>query len=196
MSDALDALLTQLSSGDDAAVEQVFRAYEPYLRTVVRRQLSPQLRAKFDSIDVVQSVWGDVLQGFRKGGMKFATAAHLKAFLVKATRNRFIDRVRQQRGAMQLEQPIGDAQRNSLPSSPRPRASQEAVAGELWERLLVRCPAEHRAILELRRDGFTLLEIAERTGLHEGSVRRILRNLAAELAAADAAAGEQAEARP
>jgi RNA polymerase sigma-70 factor (ECF subfamily) len=181
MADSLESLLDQLNSGDDAAVEEVFRSYEPYLRTVVRRQLSPQLRAKFDSIDVVQSVWGDVLKGFREGGMRFASVAHLRAFLVKAARNRFIDRVRQQRTAARLEQPLRETDRDALPSSPSPRASELAVAGELWDRLLARCPAEHRDILSLRRQGCTLVEIAQRTGLHEGSVRRILRNLARQL---------------
>ena len=36
----VDRLLEQLNSGDTAAAEQVFRTYEPYLRMMVRRQLS------------------------------------------------------------------------------------------------------------------------------------------------------------
>src|SRR6516164_6025286 len=96
----LDLLLDQLCRGDAAAAEKVFRVYEPYLRLVVRRQLSPGLRAKFDSIDVVQSVWADVLDGFRAAGWRFTDVNHLRAFLVKATRNRFIDRVRQHQKAV------------------------------------------------------------------------------------------------
>ncbi len=57
-----------------------------------------------------------------------------------------------------------------------------ASAGDLWERMLALTPPEHRPILRLRREGLQLAEIAERTGLHEGSVRRILRRLARELA--------------
>ena len=41
---------------------------------------------------------------------------------------------------------------------------------------------EHHPVLVLRREGWPLAEIAARTGLHEGSVRRILRRLARELA--------------
>src|SRR5947208_6668606 len=94
-SKSLDLLLEKLCSGDGAAAEQVFLAYEPYLRKVVRRQLPPRLRAKFDSVDVVQSVWADVLHGFREAGWRFADRDHLRAFLVKVTRHRFIDRYRQ-----------------------------------------------------------------------------------------------------
>ena len=73
----LDRLLDQLNGGDAAAAEQVFRTYEPYLRMMVRRQLRPPLRAKFDSMDVVQSVWADVLEGMRDraAGWHFADRA-------------------------------------------------------------------------------------------------------------------------
>src|SRR5437016_13541291 len=99
----LDDLLEQLCHGDVAAAEQVFVTYEPYLRKVVRRQLPARLRAKFDSIDVVQSIWADVLTGFREAGWHFPSVAHLRAFLVKATRNRFLDRVRQHDAALAPE---------------------------------------------------------------------------------------------
>src|SRR5688572_11680004 len=106
---SLDALLEKLNCGDDFAAERAFVAYEPYLRKVVRRLLPAELRAKFDSIDVVQSVYGDVLSAFRAGGMRFGTVGQLRAFLIRATRNRFIDRVRQHQTAARLERPLGDA---------------------------------------------------------------------------------------
>ena len=179
---SLEALLERLNSGDDTAAEQVFVAYEPFLRRVVRRMLPGTLRPKFDSIDVVQSVWGDVLSGFRGGELQFHSAAQLRAFLVKATHNRFIDRVRQHRTAARLERPLGVASADSHPPARVPRASEVAQATELWERLLAACAAEHRPILQLRRDGFSLNEIAARTSLHEGSVRRILRGLSVKFA--------------
>ncbi|MEO6437522.1 MAG: RNA polymerase sigma factor [Tepidisphaeraceae bacterium] len=180
--DSLDALLDKLNSGDDAAAEQAFVAYEPYLRKVVRRLLPAQLRSKFDSIDVVQSVYGDVLVAFRAGGMRFGTAAQLRAFLIKATRNRFIDRVRQHQTAARLETPLGEATPNHLPSSARPRPSESAAAGELWEQLLALCPPKHHQLLHLRKGGATAAEIATQVGMHEGSVRRVLRDLAVRLA--------------
>ncbi len=187
--DSLDALLEKLNSGDDSAAEQVFITFEPYLRKVVRRLLPAQLRAKFDSVDVVQSVWGDVLDGFRGRDMRFASTAQLRSFLIKATRNRFIDRVRQHSTAARLEQPLGLTAPEHLPSSPLPHASELAEAAELWEQLLTLCPAEHHQILRMRRQGFTLEEIAEATNLHEGSVRRIIRNLALRLACESAVPG-------
>lgn len=179
--DPLESLLDKLCSGDDAAAEQVFLAYEPYLRLVVRRMLPSRLRPKFDSLDVVHSIWADLLHGFRDAGWRFADSAHLRAFLVKVTRNRFLDRVRKHRTAAKREQ--------SLDSSPEDEAaqvdatpSQQAQANDLWERMLALCPPAHRELLTLKRQGCSLDDIAARTGYHPSSVRRILYDLARRLA--------------
>lgn len=181
--DQLDALLAKLSSGDAGAAEEVFRSYEPYLRVVVRRLLPARLRPKFDSVDVVQSVWVDVVQGLRASQWEFRTPAELKAFLVKVTRNRFIDRIRQQKVALRHQQSLEEDGLAVTPV-PEPRPSEVVEANELWERMVAICPPAHRQLLELKRQGYALAEIAERTGLHESSVRRILYDLARKLAAA------------
>jgi RNA polymerase sigma-70 factor (ECF subfamily) len=182
MSEPLDNLLAQLCSGDMAAAEQVFLAYEPYLRKAISRHFPASLRARFDPDDIVQSIWADLLRGFREAGWRFIDADHLRGFLFVATRNRLIDRTRQHQKAVQREERINDRdQQQFLPSS-QPRPSEVAQAGDLWERILARCPPAHRPILALKRDGYSLADIAERTGLHPDSVRRILRTLAGQLA--------------
>ncbi len=178
----LQALLERLCHGDDQAAEQVFRTYEPYLRKVVRRQLPARLRAKFDSLDIVQSVWADVLDGFRRAGWRFEDADHLRAFLVKATRHRFIDRYRQHQRALERERPLAEGEGDGGPASPGPRPSEVARADDLWDKLLALCPPEHHDVLRMKRQGLEAPEIAARTGLHEDSVRRLLRQLARRLA--------------
>lgn len=176
----LDELLEKLHRGD-ASAEEAFRAYEPYLRMVVRRRLSPGMRRKFDSMDIVQSVWADLYAGFHEADWQFADAAQLRAFLVKVTRNRFLDRARQQERAVAREQSLA-----ALPMDVAPDAgatpSQEANAGELWERMLALCQPGHRELLDLKRQGYSLDEIAQQTGLHKSSVRRILYDLARRVA--------------
>ena len=55
-------LLDRLNRGEGEAVDVLVQVFTPYLRAVVRRQLSDKLRSKFDSSDVVQSVWVQVVQ--------------------------------------------------------------------------------------------------------------------------------------
>ncbi len=177
----LALLLEQLNSGNREAAEQVFRIYEPYLRMVVRRYLPGRLRVRFDSIDVVQSVWVQVLRGLRASRWHFADTARLQAFLVKITRRLLTSRFRHYHTGLERER-SGEAPLEVLPATAQPRPSEVAQASELWERMLALCPPEHHALLRLRRIGLPLAEVASRTGLHEGSVRRILRRLARRLA--------------
>jgi RNA polymerase sigma-70 factor (ECF subfamily) len=176
--DPLEALLEQMNQGDPAAAERVFLAYEPYLRKVVHRLLPAHLRRRFDSVDVVQSVWTDLLEKLRTTQWRFPDVAHLRAFLAQVTRNRFIDRVRQHEGSQAREK----ATCRSDGLSPAARPSEEAQAEELWKRMLDLCSPEQHEVLRLKRDGLRVEEIAARTGLHPGSIRRILRTLAERLA--------------
>ena len=178
MSGPLDGLLLKLNAGDPAAAEQVFLAFEPYLRMVIRRRLSQALRTKFDSSDIVQSVWADVVDGLRKSKWVFHDVDQLRAFLVKMTRNRFVDRLRQHRMALEREVAMPHQDIDALPATRASRASEDYYADELWRQMVDACPPAHYEVLNLKRNGATIAEIAERTHLHQGSVRRILYDIA------------------
>ncbi|HUY87120.1 MAG TPA: RNA polymerase sigma factor [Pirellulales bacterium] len=187
----LENLLQLLSNGDPAAIEQVFLNVAPGLRSLVRRRMSKALRSKFDSEDVVLSVWTDLLDGFRTGRWNFQTAAELRAFLITATRRRLIDRVRQHRRAIERERTLGGEEDALQVASGSAGPSAVARGNELWRQLQALCPPAHRELLSLKRQGLPLAEIAARTGLHASSVRRILYDLAKRLAAAQAPVSHQ-----
>ncbi|MFO0961154.1 MAG: sigma-70 family RNA polymerase sigma factor [Isosphaeraceae bacterium] len=174
-----DDLIAKLNRGDPEAIDRVLREYEPYLRMAVRRRLEGPLRTKFDSMDLVQSVWADVLSGLRKAQWNFEDRTQVRAFLLRVALNRLIDRRRRHRKALDKERPLAQV---SLPPSTRPRPSEYAQEKELWDNLFTACSPRHREILLLRRQGLSATEIGDRLGLHEGSVRRILYGLARQLA--------------
>lgn len=188
--DPLDDLLDKLCSGDPEAAREVFLAFETYLRKVVRRHLPAQLQGKLDSVDVVQSVWADLVHGFRTDGWRFSDANHLRNFLIKVTRNRLIDRYRRLHTSAERERPFAVEPGAESFAGRDPSPSQVVEADELWERMLALSPPEHHEILRMKRAGLPAPEIAARTGLHEDSIRRILRNLARHLAAAASGDGE------
>ncbi len=176
----LENLLASLREGEEAAAEKIYLAYEPYLRVVVRRQLSAAMRAYFDSADIVQSVWADLLVHFRKNGWRFANPTQLQAFLVQATQNRLIDRYRERRTAITREQSF-DVDGNDWLPSPTASPSELAGAEDFWRRIEEQCSESHLEILRLRRSGHTIAEIAESTGMHPSSVRRIIYDIAKRL---------------
>lgn len=178
----LDELLARLCSGDAEAATQVFVEYEPYLRKVVRRLLPLRLRRKFDSMDIVQSAWGDLLSGFRSSGWRFDNPSQLRAFLIKVTRNRFLDRVRQHDSALAHECGVARATLDQVAAFREETPSQQVQAADLWQRILHLCPDAYRPIVLLKRQGLSAHDIAATTGLHAGSIRRILRHLASRVA--------------
>ena len=187
--ESLDLWIERLNRGDAAAVERFFHAYEPYLRIAVRRRLGTRLRSKVDSADIVQSVFADVLGGLREGGWRFEGQPQLLAFLRQIAWRRIADRAAKYRPALEKEQGLGETHPDDLPRSTQPRPSEEAQGHEFWERVLRTCPPSHHEIVRMRRDGMRLEEIARRAGLHEGSVRRILYDLARRMSIARRGAG-------
>ncbi len=182
MNDSLDSLLVRLNAGDELAVKQMFLLFEPFMRMVIHRRINGSLRAKFDSADVVQSVWADFVAGMQKSKWTFENVEQLRAFLVKMTRNRFIDRLRKHRELLRREIKLPTENVDALPADRCPRVSENFYAEELWQQMIEACPSAHYELLSLRRQGASIAEIAERTNLHEGSVRRILYEIARRVA--------------
>ena len=176
-----DQLLDRLARGDVGVASDLHTAYAAYLRTVVRRQLSDRLRVRFDSADVIQSVWVHVIRQLTTAGWQVASEAQLRALLTVIARRRLVSRARTHARSL-AEENGGCALQEIHTPDTQPRPSEVAQAAELWERMMEICSPEHHGILLLRREGLPLAEIAARTGFHEGSVRRILRRLARELA--------------
>jgi DNA-directed RNA polymerase specialized sigma24 family protein len=106
----------------------------------------------------------------------------LRAFLIKATRHRFIDRLRQHDRILEHEHAMDGKDLEALSEGKQERASEVAQADEQWEQMLAICPKGLHGILQLRRQGKSLDEVAAITGFHKSSIRRILYKLASQLA--------------
>lgn len=176
-----EQLIARLNAGDSEAVTTLFEAYGPYLCMVVRRRLGPKLRTRVDSSDIVQSVFADVVTGLRQGNWHFNSPAELRAFLRRIAWRRLADRFEKHRKSLEHEQRLETIPPGAAPASSMPRASEVARGNELWDEMLRQCPDSHHEVVRLRLHGLKMSEIAERTGLHPGSVRRILYELARRL---------------
>ena len=181
-----DRLVDLLSRGDAETAERLFAAYAPYLRAIVRGHLAERFRSKFDTSDVVQSVWVQVVRKVREGTWRVGSEAELRGLLATITRRRLITQVRHHAAAADRERPLGEGVAGG-PSPDQPRPSEVAQADELWQRMLAVCPPESHDVLRLRRQGYSPAEIAAQTGMHAGSVRRILRRVARDVADLSAA---------
>jgi RNA polymerase sigma-70 factor (ECF subfamily) len=180
----LRGFLDRIRSGDDSAARELLTRYEAEVRLVVRRQLPRLLRSRFDSLDFLQSVWGDFFQRMKAGGAsqaEFEDSRHLVAFLARAAKNKVIDEYRRaasQKQDMHREEPLwvdGDRPRELEGHDDSP--SQVAQAHEVLERLRELMPRERQEILELKAEGLSSRDIGEKLGISERTVQRVIEDL-------------------
>lgn len=181
--DSIKPLLARFQSGDPSAAGELYAAFEPFLRGLVRRRMPSASQARFDSADIVQSAWATILEGLRRRHWQFPDEARIRAFLTRVILYRLYDRAESALKQTRRETDLGDLGESALGNEARP--SEHARANAIWQSLIDDCPPEHRPILELRRLGNSCEEIGAQMGLHAGSVRRILRQLARKVAFAD-----------
>ncbi|HEY3789591.1 MAG TPA: hypothetical protein VGL71_12095, partial [Urbifossiella sp.] len=133
-------LLAQLNRAPaeaSEAVDALYRAYTPYLRAIVRRNLSNQLQSKFDSMDVVQSVWVQVARQLGEEGWHIENEDQLRALLATIARRRVASRTRR---TDRLSGLPGDDEWDDVADGRRSRPSEVAQANELWDQMLRLCP--------------------------------------------------------
>jgi RNA polymerase sigma-70 factor (ECF subfamily) len=179
-----EALMQRVRAGCQEAAREVFDRYSDQVRVVVRHRLPPPLRAQYDSVDFVQSVWASFFDVSVRQ-YTFETPEDLVKFLARVAHNKVVDRVRQ-RGArkrdLSREQSFDDACGRDRPLADNltvrgPTPSQVAMASELEEHLLAGQPPELRRALEMLRQGHDRREVAAVLGLHPKLLQRVLREL-------------------
>jgi RNA polymerase sigma factor (sigma-70 family) len=182
-------LLTRIRQGDQNAARELLVHFESHVRRVVRRRLPVVMRSKFDSMDFVQSVWGEFFPKLTKGDLEFDSPHRLAKFLAIVAQGKVTNEYRRRFGkklAIHKEVAVGSSLFHMPNEAGEPTPSETVAAGENIEVILNGRPELHRKVLELRRDGFTFVEISAKLGIDERTARRIMHAIEEQLNLSDA----------
>jgi RNA polymerase sigma-70 factor (ECF subfamily) len=168
-------LLVRVRQGDEAAVAELVRSYEPELRRVAHARLGPVLRPYLDSMDLVQSIHRSLLVGLRQNRFDFATPEDLIALGVTMLRRKVARLWRK----LQAGPPRAiDAESILIQiggSSDDPvRAAQYH---DLVRRVLDGLHESDRRLIELRLQGCSTAEAARQLGVDSAVLRVRLQRL-------------------
>jgi RNA polymerase sigma factor (sigma-70 family) len=175
-------VLGRARAGDDSAIAALLGRFEAEVRTMVRVRLPRALRNQFDSMDFVQAVWQSVFAGKGEAVVPFADAGQFRGYLAGVARNKVFeehrrltrtkkyDLAREQR--LYVRKGERDVPLDLAGSDPTP--SETVQARDRLGQLTEGRPAEEAQIVELRRQGLTFGEIADRLEIGERSVRRVI----------------------
>lgn len=173
-------LMDEARRGSEDAAREIVRCFGDHVLLIVRRRLGRSLRRRHESADFTQNVWSSFfahlhdLQGIE-------TPEALAGFLTRMARNKVVSEVRRQletaKRSVDREESLQTYQ--ELPehfvNSRSP--SKLLMADEAWDRLMDSTSEQGRQILELRRRGMTLEEVAQHLDINERTVRRVLKRL-------------------
>ncbi|MBY0522203.1 MAG: sigma-70 family RNA polymerase sigma factor [Gemmataceae bacterium] len=180
---SFDELMRRLRAGDAAAAAQVFECFAQRLVGLARGRLGRlgrQVRRTIDPEDVLQSVFRSFFARQAAGQFQFDGWESLWGMLVLLTvrkcgrKARHLQAARRDlrrdaAGADDLEKPL---EWEGLAREPSP--AEAAALTDLVEELLRRSPESERPILLLSLEGYSQLEISDRVGCTERTVRRVL----------------------
>src|SRR5262249_31252054 len=169
------ALLARARRGDQAALTELVRQYEPKLRIVARVLLGPALRPYLDSMDLVQSVHRSLLIGLRRDKFDIATPEQLLALARTMVQRKVARHWRRLQRQQRLSG--GASPGGNLPpllmarSSPQDAPARAAEFNDQVEHLCRDLEASQRRMLELRLRGYSTAEIAQDLGIHPIALR-------------------------
>jgi RNA polymerase sigma-70 factor, ECF subfamily len=170
------ALLVELRNGDELAAAQLYQRYAHRLRALAEKNTGKDLANRFDSEDVIQSVFRSFFERARNGLYDVPTGGDLWPLLlvialqkVRAygTHHRAGCRdVRREQGSDDQETVRLASQRFKLEE---PQSLLELIAEETLELL----PALHRQVARWRLEGYDHQEIAKMAGRSKRTIERI-----------------------
>lgn len=167
-------LLAQARQGDQEALAQLSRQYEPKLRIVARVLLGPALRPYLDSTDLVQSVHRSLMLGLKRQQYEIAGPENLVALALTLVRRKVARKWRRMQRQQRFDR--GSAETGDLASllTSFSGADNPARTAELREQVAQICDnldETERRIFELRSQGYSTAEIACQLGLNGGALR-------------------------
>lgn len=173
--EGFEHLLARARAGDQAALEQLARQYEPKLRIVARVLLGPALRPYLDSMDLVQSVHRSLLAGLQDEKFDFSAPDNLLALALTMVRRKAARQwrhlQRQKRLEGRADEPGDLAGLLASLGSTAPGPEKTAQFNDQLRRLCDHLDQAERRILEMRLQGHTTAEIAEELGISHVALR-------------------------
>ncbi len=171
-------------SGDEDAARQLFDRYAEQLMLLARKRISHRLTSRIDAEDILQSVFRTFFHRAKQGQFHLEDPDDVCKLLARITVHKTFRQIafhkRAKRDPGQETGQSDDAQDMLLKLlAGEPTPEEAAAFVDELEHFLSQLKDEHRRILEMRMEGYSNVEIAERLGITDRKIRRIMEGVRA-----------------
>lgn len=184
-----DRLIKGLRLGDEEVVAEFFRSYGKPLQELADRHIAAGLRRRMGPESAALSACRTFLRRAQEGQFSLQGNEELWRLLCAITLSKVREQarfhLRQRRGiGREVELRSESDSRETLAfdqAAPEPGPDEAAAIAECFEQLFESLEEEERQMVELKLQDFNNLEIAERMGCSERTVRRLMGRVRARL---------------
>jgi RNA polymerase sigma-70 factor (ECF subfamily) len=176
------SLLHKWRAGDESAARQIYERYVNQLLDLARRRISQRLARRVDAEDIVQSVFRTFFDRAKAGQFQVEERDDLCKLLVRITLHKTLRQVAFHKAAkrdmtQEASQGPDDEDRllEVMDSVPTPEAACTFL--DELEHYLNRMPGQDQQIIDLRLQGYSNVEIAEKLGISDRKIRRLMERL-------------------
>lgn len=173
------SLLRLFQAGDQNAARELFERYVERLLALARRRISQRLASRVDPEDVVQSVFRTFFDRAKAGQFTIEDPHDVCKLLARITVHKTLRQVAYHKAAKRdpsletTQSPEGqDRLMELLDREPTPDDANAFM--DQLEHFLGQLRPQDREILELRMQGYNNLEIAEKLGVSDRKIRRLM----------------------
>jgi len=172
----LTSLMTRVRLGDADALEQLLHRYEKEVRLAARVLLGRPLRSLLDSTDLIQSVYGALLTGFREDKFSVTNQQQLIGLAITMVRHKVAHHWRRERrqqpfDRIEAAETEGVAVLRTVPSDSAADPARVAEYNDTVERVCSQLSETERHLVEMRLQGYSTAEVARRLGLNADVLR-------------------------
>ena len=182
-SDEID-LVRRLREGSDTAAREVFDRYVARLLGLAKRRIGARMNSRVDPEDVVQSVFRTFFSRMQDDQFQINAEDDLFKLLVQITVHKTLRQIAHHKAAKRdprQEAGQGSDAHEMLMQAIGTEPTPETVVTFMdhLEHFLWQLPEQDRQILEMRLQGFSTEEIADKLGTYDRKIRRVLERIRA-----------------
>jgi RNA polymerase sigma-70 factor (ECF subfamily) len=178
MSDDRD-LVKHFQEGSESAARDLFDKYCERLMKLARRRIGHKMASRFDPEDVVQSAFRTFFTRVRNDEFVFANEDDTFKLLVRITVRKTLRRIEhhsadKRNPAAEAGKPTDGSEQFAYIAAQEPTAEMEIALIDELEKFMTQFKPMEREVLELKVQGYSNVEIAEKLNTYDRKIRRVI----------------------